>query len=147
MLRQYHASPYQGGVNPLKVGSLASGTIFHLCALDLAGLSRQRPAPLSARRCTPWILEGFLNGTVAATAFNPRRRVWEDRVMARRSDRAVLRSLATGKRITLGVRCLLSLDEHGAAPDGQCPDLPDVARFHAGWRGAARVALTAGQAA
>ncbi|GAN88773.1 MAG: hypothetical protein ABF876_14130 [Acetobacter aceti] len=41
MIRQYYTSPFQGGNNPLRVGTIASGTIFRL------------PAPVSGRPIGP----------------------------------------------------------------------------------------------
>ncbi|MBB2199734.1 hypothetical protein HLH44_20275 [Gluconacetobacter sp. 1c LMG 22058] len=122
MIRQYYASPYQGGDNPLRVGCVAVGTIFRL------------PAP--GDRYASWILEAFLNGQCMACAFNRSTGRWEDRYMSRRSDAVVIRSLAHGKRVTVALRWLLHEggDDAIAAP---YPDLPDVQRFHGAYRRAA----------
>lgn len=123
MIRQYYTSPFQGGNNPLRVGTIASGTIFRL------------PAPVSGRpyRTRPWIVECFLNGTMGVAALNPVTGLWEDRYMRGRSDLVVLRSLANARRVTVAVRYLERMSEEGLG-EGHYPDLPDVNRFHNGYR-------------
>jgi len=122
MIRQYYASPFQGGDNPLRVGCVAVGTIFRL------------PAP--RERYASWIVEAFLNGQCMACAYNRRTGRWEDRYLSRRSDTVVIRSLAHGKRVTVALRWLLHEggDDAIAAP---YHDLPDLYRFHGAYRRAA----------
>lgn len=123
MIRQYYTSPVQGGNNPLRVGTIASGTIFHL------------PAPVSGHpyRTRPWIVECFLNAKMGAAALNPVTGLREDRYMPGRSDLVVLRSLANARRVTVAVRYLERMSEEGLG-EGHYPDLPDVSRFHNGYR-------------
>lgn len=121
MLRQYYASPWMGGDNPLRVGPIATGTIFRL------------PGGGGVSRTSPWIVEGFRNGVCAATRRHPNTGAYEDRFIRGRSDAAVLRSLADGTRRDVMVHLLLRL-EHDGLGEGQYPSLPDVARFHGSWR-------------
>ncbi|NHN93262.1 hypothetical protein [Acetobacter sicerae] len=129
MIRQYYTSPFQGGDNPLRVGTVASGSIFRL------------PAPVSGRpwRTTPWIVESFLNGKMGAAVRNPVTGFWEDRYIRGRSDLAILRSLASGRRVTMAVRHLEHMDEEGMG-EGRYPGLPDVSRFHNRYRNRSLVA-------
>ncbi|MBO1360273.1 hypothetical protein J2D73_10790 [Acetobacter sacchari] len=116
MFRQYYTSPFQGGDNPLRVGTIAAGTIFHIH---------------HCRKSTrPWILEAFLNGEYTAARRNPRTGHWENVFISGRSDLAVLRSLTNGLRRTLTVNHLQHMVEEGAAPEARYPTLPDVTRFY-----------------
>lgn len=123
MFRLYHSTPFQGGFNPLRVGTIARGAIFRF------------PSPRSGRphRTVPWIVEAFLNGTQAAADRNPVTGVWEDRYISGRSYLAVIRCLANTQRSCVSVRMLMQLEEEGQG-GGAYPDLPDVARFHNWYR-------------
>ena len=57
---------------------------------------------------------------------------WVDRVIAGRSDRAILRRLADGVCREIAVARLLQVDE--AQGGGAFPELPDVGRYHRGYR-------------
>ena len=82
MMRQYYAQRSMGGDNPLRVGVIAMGAIY------------APPLFPGSRRRERWIVEGFVNGVCYACRRNPQTSVWEDRVIGRRSDRAVIRSCA-----------------------------------------------------
>lgn len=104
MLRQYHASGRRrGGPNPLGLGVIDAGDILYL--QDERWLcDRYRGQP---EQRAPWIVEGFLNGVLGAAARNPESGKWESRVIARRSDMAVVRCLRTGVRREIAVRILV----------------------------------------
>ena len=99
MMREYHAHRRQGGHNPLGVGVIPAGAIFYLQD-DHWWRDRYRGRP-SCRE--PWIVEAFLNGTLAAARRNPVTGRWEDIYMARRSDTAVVRSLRNGRRLEIAI--------------------------------------------
>ena len=63
MFRQYFAQTCRGGFNPLRVGVIPSGAIFYLQD-DRWWRDRYRGAPICR---APWIVEAFLNGTLAST--------------------------------------------------------------------------------
>lgn len=129
MLRQYHTSPFQGGHNPLRVGTVALGSIFRF------------PSPRSGHpyRTVPWIVEGFCNGTLAAAVRNPVAGFWEDRYISGRSHLALVRCLANDKRSRISVRMLAQMEDEGMG-GGRYPDLPDVTRFHNWYRNRSRAA-------
>lgn len=104
MIRQYHASGRRrGGPNPLGLGVVDAGDILYL--QDECWLSdRYRGQP--ARRA-PWIVEGFLNGALGAAVRNPKSGKWESRVLAGRSDMAIVRCLRSGRRREIAVRVLV----------------------------------------
>lgn len=138
MLRQYYTSPFQGGDNPLRVGTIAAGTIFRI-----PRSLRNAQARADASASEPYIVESFLNGTYAAACRNPVTGHWEDRTISGRSDLAILRSLACGARMTCSVSWLRALEDAGAAPDSRYPSLPDVARYHGAWRREPRACIAA----
>src|SRR5271165_5082120 len=94
MIRLYHVHRRQGGRNPLGIGVIPAGAMFYLQP-DWWWRDRYRGKPACR---DPWIVEGFLNGTVAAARRNPLTGRWEDIYVARRSDFALLRSLRHGRR-------------------------------------------------
>ncbi len=122
MIRQYFAQRWQGGNNPLRIGIIATGSILYLQSDD-----HFRPFGDAAICRNPWIVEGFLNGTVAAARRNRSTGEWEDTYYAGRSDMAVLRSLRDGRRRQVAVRTLILHDDHGLAREPtRYPSLPDM---------------------
>ncbi len=127
MIRQYHAQRRLGGPNPLGVGVIAIGSLYYL---QDEGFFRDRFGG-GAKCRTPWMVEAFLNGVMAAATRNRRTGQWEDRFMSRRSDTAVVRSLRDGRRRTVGIHTLIVHDDLGLAKEPTAyPSLPDVARFY-----------------
>ena len=127
MIHQYHAQRRRGGSNPLGIGVIAIGSLYYL---QDEGFFRDRSGGQAICR-TPWIVEAFLNGILAAAVRNPLTGQWEDRFMSRRSDTAVVRSLRDGRRCTVGIRTLIVHDDLGLAKEPTSyPSLPDVARFY-----------------
>lgn len=143
MLRQYYAQRQRGGSNPLGVGVIGMGAIYHLQALDLS----RPPSSRSASCRTPWIVECFLNGIMAASRRNGGTGRWENAYIARRSDMAVVRSLRDGRRETVSVRLLVLHEDLGLwrAPNPY-PTLPDLRHYRRRSR-AARPAPALEQAA
>jgi len=114
MIRLYHAHRRQGGHNPLGIGVIPAGAIFYLQP-ESWWRDRYRGQP----RCRdPWIVEAFLNGTLAAARCNPLTGRWEDIYVARRSDFALLRSLRHGRRQVVAVRVLILHEDEGLRCDG-----------------------------
>ncbi|MDD2878347.1 MAG: hypothetical protein PHT60_13955 [Acidiphilium sp.] len=109
MLRQYFASPFMGGNNPLRIGTIAVGSIYYIQD-DGWWHDRFRGAPVCR---DPWIVEAFLNGVCAAARRNPDTGRWDDVYLAGRSDLAIVRSLRTGKRQIVTVRILKLADDEG----------------------------------
>lgn len=127
MIRQYQASPSRGGPNPLRVGVIAVGSVYYI---QDEGFFQDRYGTAAVCR-EPWIVEAFLNGTLAAACRSPATGQWKDRFMSGRSDRAVVRSLRDGRRKTVSVRMLVVHDEQGLSKlPTAYPDLPDVERFY-----------------
>jgi hypothetical protein len=123
MLRQYFASPYQGGDNPLRVGTIAVGTIFYL--QDDRFFRHQILSSRNSR--SAWIVEAFLNGVVCAARRNTLTGRWEDLYIKGRSDRAILRSLCDSRRKTIAVRLLEAHSALGLTRGGdRYPDLPQA---------------------
>jgi hypothetical protein len=121
MFRQYFAQTCRGGFNPLRVGVIPSGAIFYLQD-DRWWRDRYRGAPICR---APWIVEAFLNGTLAAARRDPASRRWVDIYMAGRSDMAIVRSLRDGRRRTVAVRTLIAHEKVGLRSDPlSYPDLP-----------------------
>ena len=67
MIRQYFAQRFQGGTNPLRVGVVATGSIFYL--QDKGFFCDDHGGPAICR--TPWIVEAFLNGRCCAARRDP----------------------------------------------------------------------------
>ena len=126
MIRQYFTHRFQGGANPLRVGVVATGSIFYL---QDEGFFRDRHGGPAVCR-TPWIVEGFLNGQCHAARRDPATGRWLDTFLSGRSDIAVLRSLRDGRRQQVAVRILQLHDDLGLTkqPTGY-PSLPDL-RFY-----------------
>lgn len=123
MIRQYGAQRSIGGCNPLRVGTIPSGAIFHLQD-ESWWRDCYRGSPI---RREPWMVEGFLNGTVGAGRRNAETGRWEDVVIAGRSDVAVIRSLRTGRRRQIAVRILVLHEDTGLRADaGTYPTLPAI---------------------
>jgi len=121
MIRQYHAQRFMGGDNPLRVGTIAIGSIYYIQPDHWWG-DRFRGKP-DLRE--PWIVEAFFNGLMGAAARNPKTGFWEDRSISRRSDTALIRSLRTGRRRTILVRTLLLHDDEALTKgETRYPDLP-----------------------
>ena len=123
MIRQYFAHRRRGGCNSLGVGVIPVGAIFYIQD-EGWWRDRYRGAPICRN---PWIVEAFLNGTLAAARRDPETGMWQDRYLAGRSDIAVVRSLRDGRRRRIAVRILILHEEHGLAaqPCGY-PDLPSL---------------------
>ncbi|MHB0726991.1 hypothetical protein ACX4MZ_06400 [Roseomonas mucosa] len=126
MLRQYFAQRCRGGVNPLRVGVVALGSIYYL---QDEGFFRDRFDGRAIYR-NPWIVEAFLNGQYHAARRDPETGRWVSVFMAGRSDLAVVRSLRDGRCQEVAVRILQLHDDLGLwkAPTGY-PTLPDL-RFY-----------------
>jgi hypothetical protein len=123
MIRQYFAQRCRGGDNPLRVGIIPAGAIFYLQD-EWWWRDRYRGAPICR---APWIVEAFLNGTLAAARRNRDTGRWEDIYMAGRSDMAIVRSLRDGRRRTVAVRTLIAHEELGLRSDPPTyPDLPTI---------------------
>jgi hypothetical protein len=123
MLRQYFASPYQGGDNPLRVGTIAVGTIFYL--QDDRFFRHQILSSQDSR--SVWIVEAFLNGVVCAARRNTLTGRWEDLYIKGRSDQAIVRSLRDNRRKTVAVRLLEACSALGLTKNGdRYPDFPQA---------------------
>jgi hypothetical protein len=123
MMRQYFAQRCRGGDNPLRVGIIPHGAIFYL-QVSSWWRDRYRGAPTCR---TPWIVEAFLNGTLAAARRNSDTGRWEDLYVTGRSDMAIVRSLRDGIRRTVAVRTLILHEDEGLRRDAPTyPDLPKL---------------------
>ena len=115
MIRPHHAHRRQGGHNPRGIGVIPAGAIFHLQP-DWWWRDRYRGQP----RCRdPWIVEAFLNGTLAAARCNPVTGRCEDTYVTRRSDFALLRSRRHSRRQVVAVRVLILHADDGLRCDGR----------------------------
>ena len=131
MIRQYFAHRRRGGCNPLGVGVILVGAIFYI-QNEGWWRDRYRGAPICRN---PWMLEAFLNGTLAAARRNPETGMWQDLYLAGRSDTALVRSLRDGRRHRIAVRVLILHEEHGlAAQPCPYPDLPSLRLYRIGAR-------------
>jgi len=126
MIRQYFALSCRGGDNPLRVGVIPVGAILYLQNEDW-WRDRYRGAPTCR---APWIVEAFLNGTIAAAPRNRNTGRWEDLYVAGRSDMAIVRSLRDGQRRTIAVRTLILHEDEGLRRDP--PTYPDLPKLKAG---------------
>ncbi len=127
MIRQYYAQRARGGDNPLRVGTVAAGSIFYL---QDEGFFRDRYGGTAICR-TPWQVLGFLNGTMGAARRNRDTGLWESTYLSGRSDTALVRSLRDSRIVRqVAVRTLVLHDDLGLVkqPTGY-PTLPDVRRF------------------
>ena len=126
MLRQYYAQRCRGGDNPLRVGVIAVGSIYYL---QDQGFFHDRYGGRAVCR-TPWIVEAFLNGTMAAARRNRDTGLWEDVYTIGRSDMALVRSLRDCSRVQeVAVRTLIVHDDRGLWKEPtQYPTLPDTSR-------------------
>lgn len=79
----------------------------------------------------PWVVEGFLNGTIGAARRNRDTGLWEDAYRSGRSDMALLRSLRDRRRVRrVAVRTLILHDDLGLTKGVTAyPTLPDVHRL------------------
>ena len=128
MIRQYfaHRRRGRGGCNPLGVGVIPVGAIFYI-QNEGWWRDRYRGAPICRN---PWMVEAFLNGTLAAARRNPETGMWQDLYLAGRSDTALVRSLRDGRRYRIAVRVLILHAEHSlAAQPCAYPDLPSLRRY------------------
>ncbi len=126
MLRQYYAQRCRGGDNPLRVGVIAVGSIYYL---QDQGFFHDRYGGRAVCR-TPWIVEAFLNGTMAAARRNRDTGRWEDVYTIGRSDLALVRSLRDRSRVQkVAVRTLIVHDYIGLWKEPtKYPTLPDTSR-------------------
>jgi hypothetical protein len=134
MIRQYGAHRCLGGCNPLRVGTIPSGAIFHLQD-ESWWRDRYRGRPVCRE---PRMVEGFLNGTIGAGRRNAETDRWEDVVIVRRSDMALIRSLRTGRRRQIAVRLLVLHEDMGLRVDAATyPTLPAIKPIRTSIRAAA----------
>ena len=130
MIRQYGAQRAQGGDNPLRVGVIAVGSIYYLQSQNYF----HNPYGDAAVCRTPWQVQGFLNGILAAARRNRDTGVWEDTTRSGRSDMALVRSLRDRRIVRqVPVRTLILHDDLGLSKGSTAyPTLPDVWRFRRG---------------
>ena len=91
MIRQYFAHRRRGGCNPLGVGVIPVGAIFYIQD-EGWWRDRYRGAPICR---DPWIVEAFLNGTLAAAHRDADSGRWEDLYLAGRPIRPLSDRCAT----------------------------------------------------
>ncbi len=128
MIRQYYAQRRRGGPNPLGVGVIAVGSLYYL---QDEGFFRNRFREVAICK-TPWIVEGFQNGVLAAARKDRRTGRWEDRFVSRRSDTAIVRSLRDGRRKVVAVWTLIVHEDLGLVKGSTAyPSLPEMERDHA----------------
>jgi len=134
MLRQYYAQRCRGGDNPLRVGVIAVGSIYYL---QDQGFFHDRYGGRAVCR-TPWIVEAFLNGTMAAARRNRDTGRWEDVYTIGRSDMALVRSLRDRSRVReVGVRSLIVHDDLSLWKEPtHYPTLPNTSRHKPGRKAA-----------
>jgi hypothetical protein len=113
MIRQYYAQRCRGGNNPRRVGVIPGGAIFYLQDKSWWH-DRYRGRPICRE---PWIVEGFLNGTVGAGRRSPVTGLWENVYIPGRSDMALVRSLRTNRRQEILVRTLILHEDEGLRVD------------------------------
>lgn len=126
MMRQYGAQRCRSGDNPLRVGTIAVGSVLYL---QDQGYFRARYGEAPICRAS-WIVEGYLNGMMHATRRDPDTGMWRSSYWSGRSDTAVVRSLRDGRRQTVSVHVLLLHEDRGLCRGFSAyPTLPDL-RFH-----------------
>lgn len=126
MMRQYGAQRCRGGDNPLRVGTIAVGSVFYLQG-QAYFRARYGEAPVCR---APWIVEAYLNGVVHATRRDPDTGLWRSSYWSGRSDTAVVRSLRDGRRQTISVHMLQVHEDRGLCRGFSAyPSLPDL-RFY-----------------
>jgi len=126
MMRQYGAQRCRGGANPLRVGTIAVGSLFYI---QDQGHFRDRHGGAPVCR-TPWIVEAFLNGMMHATRRDPDTDRWRSSYWSGRSDTAVVRSLRDGRRQAVPVHLLQLHEDRGLCRGFSAyPSLPDL-RFY-----------------
>ena len=124
MLRHYFAQRCRGGDNPLRIGTIAIGSIYYIQP-DHWWRERFRG---KAECREPWMVEAFFNGTIEAARRDPETREWRSLYITGRSDFALIRSLRTGRRERIAVRILqLHDDEALCAGSPHYPALPPEA--------------------
>jgi hypothetical protein len=120
------ASKVRGGVNPLGIGVIATGSVYYL--QDRGFLHYRFGGQAICRN--PWIVEGFLNGTCATARRNRDTGRWEDVTVNGRSDAAVVRSLRDGRQRTVTVRVLEFHDDLGLTMQpATYPSVPDLSLY------------------
>ncbi len=123
MIRQYYAQRCRGGDNPLRVGLIPVGAVFFI---QEEGWWRDRYRGKPTCR-NPWIVEGFLNGTMGAARRNRETGFWENAYRSGRSDTAVIRSLRDGQRREVAVRTLILHEDDGLTKEvNDYPTLPNL---------------------
>ena len=130
MIRQYGAQRARGGDNPLRVGVIAVGSIYYLQDQSYF----RDPYGGTAVHRTPWQVQGFLNGTLAAARRNSDTGAWEDTYRSGRSDMALVRSLRDRRIVRqVSVHSLIAHDDLGLSKGPTAyPTLPDLLRFRQG---------------
>ena len=114
------------GANPLGVGVIAAGSIYYL--QDRAFFDSSLGGQAVCR--DPWIVEGFLNGTLGAGRRNRDTGLWENVTISGRSDTAVVRSLRNGRRKNVGVHLLQLHDDKSLTKQlTDDPTLRDLALY------------------
>ena len=126
-MRQYGAQRARGGSNPLRVGTIAVGTIVYL--QDQAFF---RDCYANQPVCrTPWLLEAFLNGQLHASRRDRDTGLWESAFRSGRSDMAVVRSLRDWRVVRqVSVHTLLVHDDLGLTKGFSGYPTPPDLRFY-----------------
>ena len=124
MIRQYGAQRCRGGVNPLRVGVIAVGSIYYV---QDEGFFRDRYGDRAVCRI-PYVVEAFLNGTCGAARRNRETGMWEEACRTGRSDFALVRSLRDRRQVRrVSVHLLIIHDDLGLWKEPTAyPSLPDL---------------------
>ena len=111
----------------MRVGIIAVGSTYYLQDQEFI---HDRYGGSAVCR-TPWIVEAFLNGTMAAARRNRATGLWEDDYTIGRSDMALVRSLRDRSRVQqVAVRILIVHDDLCLWREPtQYPTLPNVQRL------------------
>jgi hypothetical protein len=107
MLRHYFARRSCGGDSPLRVGTIAVGSIYYL---QDEGWWRDRFRG-KPQCCHPWIVESFLTGIQGAAHRDPVTGHWRSLHVAHFSDTALVRSLRDGRRSRIQIHTLQNHDD------------------------------------